>query len=59
AKGLEFDSVVVVEPARLASESIQGMRALYVAMTRATRRLTIVHAEVLPPQLVPTASLPR
>ncbi|MGI8491873.1 MAG: HelD family protein, partial [Acidimicrobiales bacterium] len=42
AKGLEFDSVVVVEPARLASESIRGMRALYVAMTRAPQRLTIV-----------------
>ena len=52
AKGLEFDSVVVVEPARLARDSSQGMRALYVALTRATKRLTIVHAEALPEALV-------
>jgi len=47
-KGLEFDSVVVVEPARMVAESPQGLRALYVALTRATRRLSIVHAEPLP-----------
>jgi DNA helicase IV len=47
-KGLEFDSVVVVEPARIVAESPQGLRALYVALTRATKRLTIVHAEPLP-----------
>lgn len=50
-KGLEFDSVIVVEPARIVAESAQGLRALYVALTRATRRLTIVHAEALPPSL--------
>jgi DNA helicase IV len=48
AKGLEFDSVVVVEPARLVREAPQGLRALYVALTRATKRLAIVHAEPLP-----------
>ncbi len=48
AKGLEFDSVVVVEPARVAAESPQGLRALYVALTRTTRRLRVVHAEPLP-----------
>ncbi|HWC11434.1 MAG TPA: UvrD-helicase domain-containing protein [Acidimicrobiales bacterium] len=48
AKGLEFDSVVVVEPARVAAESPQGLRALYVALTRTTRRLRIVHAAPLP-----------
>jgi len=47
-KGLEFDEVVVVEPARLVRESPQGDRALYVALTRSTRRLWIVHAEPLP-----------
>jgi len=47
-KGLEFDSVLVVEPARIAAESPQGLRALYVAMTRATRRLAIVHSDPLP-----------
>ncbi len=48
AKGLEFDSVVVVEPARIVAESPQGLRALYVAVTRATRRLVVVHGEGLP-----------
>ena len=47
-KGLEFDAVVVVEPARLVAEAPQGLRALYVALTRATQRLTLVHAEPLP-----------
>ncbi|MDP9071080.1 MAG: AAA family ATPase [Actinomycetota bacterium] len=50
-KGLEFDAVVVVEPARVVAEAAQGLRALYVALTRATRRLTVVHAEPLPPVL--------
>jgi DNA helicase IV len=50
-KGLEFDSIVVVEPARLVAESPQGLRALYVALTRATKRLTVVHAEPLPEPL--------
>jgi len=48
ARGLEFDALVVVEPAALVSESPQGLRALYVALTRATRRLAIVHAAPLP-----------
>jgi superfamily I DNA/RNA helicase len=50
-KGLEFDGVVVVEPARIVAESPQGMGALYVALTRATQRLTVVHAEPLPAAL--------
>ncbi len=48
AKGLEFDAVAVVEPARMVGESPQGLRALYVAVTRATQRLVIVHSEPLP-----------
>ena len=52
-KGLEFDSVIVVEPARIVAESAQGLRALFVALTRATRRLSILHAEPLPPSLRP------
>ena len=57
AKGLEFDSVVVVEPARIVAESAgpdtrPGLRALYMALTRTTRRLHVVHAEPLPPELV-------
>jgi DNA helicase IV len=42
AKGLEFDSVVVVEPDRILAESPRGANDLYVALTRATRRLGIV-----------------
>jgi DNA helicase IV len=48
AKGLEFDSVVVVEPARIAAESSRGYRDLYVALTRATQRLGVLHTGPLP-----------
>jgi hypothetical protein len=51
AKGLEFDAVVLVEPAELVAESPRGLNDLYVAMTRATQRLTVVHGEPLPPVL--------
>ena len=47
-KGLELDGVVVVEPAAIVAAEQQGLRALYVALTRSTQRLTIVHAEPLP-----------
>ncbi len=47
-KGLELDGVVVVEPAKIVEEEQQGLRALYVALTRSTRRLTIVHTGDLP-----------
>jgi superfamily I DNA/RNA helicase len=51
AKGLEFDAVVLVEPAELLTESPRGLNDLYVALTRATQRLTVVHASPLPPVL--------
>jgi hypothetical protein len=51
AKGLEFDSVIVVEPSRIVEEQGQGLRALYVALTRCTRRLAIVYREPLPAPL--------
>ena len=51
AKGLEFDSVVVVEPAALVDESDHGLRALFVALTRCTHRLALVHARPLPAAL--------
>jgi DNA helicase IV len=53
AKGLEFDHVVVVEPARIAAhgDRVEGLRALYVALTRATKTLVVVHAEPLPAEL--------
>lgn len=57
AKGLEFDHVIVVEPAQLVSSDGAGMRLLYMALTRATRRLVIVHAEALPEALA-AAALP-
>ena len=50
-KGLELDGVVVVEPARIVADEVQGLRALYVALTRTTQRLTVVHAEALPPAM--------
>ncbi|MFL6129628.1 MAG: HelD family protein [Mycobacteriales bacterium] len=49
AKGLEFDSVVLVEPAAIAVESRRGVNDLYVAITRATQRLHVLHDEPLPP----------
>jgi DNA helicase IV len=50
AKGLEFDSVLVVEPAHY------GTSDLYVALTRATQRLGILHTGELPPGLATTAA---
>ncbi|MET0903677.1 MAG: ATP-binding domain-containing protein, partial [Acidimicrobiales bacterium] len=47
-KGLELDACVVVEPAAILEEEVQGARSLYVALTRATKRLAIVHERALP-----------
>ncbi len=48
AKGLEFDTVIVVEPARFL-DAPGGLSLLYVALTRATVRLAVVHERPLPP----------
>ena len=52
AKGLEFDAVVVVEPAAIAGGAPRGdgrgLRLLYVALTRPIQHLTVVHAAPLP-----------
>ena len=48
SKGLEFDTVIIVEPQDLLDESPRGINDLYVALTRATQRLGIVHARPLP-----------
>ena len=48
AKGLEFDAVVVVEPDEIIAESPRGLSDLYVAVTRATRRLGVLHTGDLP-----------
>jgi DNA helicase IV len=51
AKGLEFDHVVLVEPGRIATGEVHGLRRLYVALTRAVSRLVVLHAEPLPSAL--------
>jgi AAA domain/UvrD-like helicase C-terminal domain len=48
AKGLEFDQVVVVEPARITASGHRGTQRLYVALTRAVSRLTVLHTQPLP-----------
>jgi DNA helicase IV len=54
AKGLEFDDVAGLEPARNVAESeTNGLRELYVSLTRATQHLTIVFAEDLPELIQP------
>ena len=60
ANGLEFDAVIVVEPAQITARgsedpsqaSPRGLRTLYVAMTRPTRRLAIVACGTLPDTLL-------
>lgn len=47
-KGLEVDATIVVEPSKIFSEEPQGARSLYVACTRATKRVTLVHNLDLP-----------
>ena len=54
AKGLEFDSVIIAEPQRIIDETRRGPAALYVAMTRPTRRLHLVIESTVPAGLVPT-----
>jgi DNA helicase IV len=58
AKGLEFDSVIVVEPGGIIAESPRGRSDLYVALTRATQRLGVVHAGPLPGALAGLRALP-
>ncbi|MBN4925510.1 AAA family ATPase [Hoyosella rhizosphaerae] len=48
AKGLEFDDVILVEPAEIVAESPRGMSDVYVAITRATQRLAVLHCADLP-----------
>jgi DNA helicase IV len=48
AKGLEFDHVIVAEPARIAGAHSRGLHQLYVALTRAVSRLTVLHTQPLP-----------
>ncbi|MFI7660451.1 HelD family protein [Micromonospora parva] len=48
AKGLEFDSVLVVDPDRMVAESPRGRSDLYVALTRATQRLGVLRPTPTP-----------
>jgi DNA helicase IV len=59
AKGLEFDHVIVVEPARIAGAEARGLQRLYVALTRAVSRLTVLYAEPLPDPLPEPLPDPR
>ena len=56
SKGLEFDAVVVVEPAAIVEDAPSisarlGLRLLYIALTRPTQHLSIVHQRPLPDAL--------
>jgi hypothetical protein len=50
-KGLEFDGVVLADPAAVVAESARGVNDLYVALTRPTQRLSVLHHGDLPPGL--------
>lgn len=50
-KGLEYDHVIVVEPAQIVAAEPRGLHRLYVVLTRAVSRLAVVHAEPLPTPL--------
>lgn len=54
-KGLEYDHVVVVEPADIVAAEPRGMNRLYVVLTRAVSRLSVVHAKPLPEALATAA----
>jgi DNA helicase IV len=68
ANGLEFDAVTVVEPAKVAQRAgvsgeemstVRGLRTLYVAMTRPTRRLTLVATKPGPVDFATWSKTPR
>ncbi|WP_083288173.1 AAA family ATPase [Jiangella alba] len=52
AKGLEYDHVIVAEPAAIVAAEPAGLRRLYVVLTRAVSSLTVVHREPLPDPLI-------
>ena len=56
-KGLEFDAVLVVEPERILADGPRGAAELYVALTRATQRLGVLHRDPLPQVLAGLADL--
>ncbi|MDA3624194.1 RNA polymerase recycling motor ATPase HelR [Saccharopolyspora sp. WRP15-2] len=50
-KGLEYDAVLVVDPERILADGPRGAAELYVALTRATQRLGVLHRGALPQAL--------
>jgi DNA helicase IV len=56
-KGLEFDAVLVVEPMRILADGPRGAAELYVALTRATQRLGVLHHGTLPLALTGLAEI--
>ncbi len=50
-KGLEYDAVLVVDPERILADGPRGAAELYVALTRATQRLGVLHQGPLPSAL--------
>ncbi|MFD9292150.1 HelD family protein [Streptomyces sp. NPDC060030] len=59
AKGMEYDHVLVVEPATIADRGPAGLRQLYIALTRSTQSLTVLHTSPLPEALTHTDATPR
>lgn len=59
-KGMEYDHVLVVEPSAIVDDDPAGLRRLYIALTRSTQSLTVVHAQPLPAALAddPTEAEP-
>jgi DNA helicase IV len=51
AKGLEYDHVIVIEPAEIVAAETRGLNRLYVVLTRAVSRLSVLHAQPLPAAL--------
>jgi hypothetical protein len=58
-KGLEFDAVLVVDPDRILADGPRGAAELYVALTRATQRLGVLHRGPLPTALSGLAETTR
>ncbi|GAA3056506.1 RNA polymerase recycling motor ATPase HelR [Actinokineospora globicatena] len=58
-KGLEFDAVLVVEPTQILADGPRGAAELYVALTRATQRLGVLHQGPLPQALAGLTEIPQ
>lgn len=59
AKGMEYDHVLVVEPASIVAHGPAGLRQLYISLTRSTQSLTVLHTSPLPEALTNTDAAPE